>query len=94
MRAKHAQTGAIVQESSDGTLETGKPGPSGSPENAAGLDEFDTAILRYLERHGRATNYEVGEAVGLSASATSRRILALESSATARSLTSGCWANR
>lgn len=44
----------------------------------AGLDELDAAILRYLEGHGRATNYEVGEAVGLSASAASRRILALE----------------
>src|SRR4051812_43898496 len=45
---------------------------------AAGMDDLDAAILRYLERHGRATNYEVGEAVGLSASAASRRIQALE----------------
>ena len=44
----------------------------------SGLDELDAAILRYLEGHGRATNYEVGEAVGLSASAASRRIQALE----------------
>jgi len=43
-----------------------------------GLDELDTAILRYLERNGRATNFDVGEAVGLSASAASRRIQALE----------------
>ena len=43
------------------------------------LDELDAAILRYLEGNGRATNYEVGEAVGLSASAASRRIQALES---------------
>ena len=42
------------------------------------MDELDRAILNHLERHGRATNYEVGEAVGLSASAASRRILALE----------------
>lgn len=42
------------------------------------MDELDAAILRYLEHHGRATNYEVGEAVGLSASAASRRIQALE----------------
>ena len=41
-------------------------------------DNLDSAILRYLERRGRATNYEVGEAVGLSASAASRRIQALE----------------
>ena len=47
-----------------------------TPES--GLDELDAAILRYLEGHGRATNYEVGEAVGLSASAASRRIQALE----------------
>jgi DNA-binding Lrp family transcriptional regulator len=42
------------------------------------MDDLDTAILQYLERNGRATNYEVGEAVGLSASASSRRIQALE----------------
>jgi len=51
---------------------------------AAGLDELDVAILRYLSRHGRATNYEVGETVGLSASAASRRILALEASGAIR----------
>jgi DNA-binding Lrp family transcriptional regulator len=51
---------------------------------AAGLDELDAAILRFLERHGRATNFEVGEAVGLSASAASRRIQALEASGAIR----------
>lgn len=56
----------------------------GELSSAAALDELDTAILRYLERHGRATNYEVGDAVGLSASAASRRILALESSGAIR----------
>jgi len=45
---------------------------------ATGMDDLDAAILRHLERNGRATNYEVGEAVGLSASAASRRIQALE----------------
>ncbi len=48
------------------------------------LDELDIAILRFLERQGRATNFEVGEAVGLSASAASRRILALEASGAIR----------
>ena len=48
------------------------------------LDELDTAILRFLRQHGRATNYEVGEAVGLSASAASRRIQALEVSGAIR----------
>ncbi len=43
-----------------------------------GLDEFDRAILGVLERNGRATNAEVGEAVGLSASAASRRVQVLE----------------
>ena len=47
---------------------------------ASGLDELDVAILRYLEQNGRATNYEVGEAVGLAASAASRRIQDLEAS--------------
>lgn len=48
------------------------------------LDDLDVSILRHLEHHGRATNYEVGEAVGLSASAASRRILALEASGAIR----------
>lgn len=55
-----------------------------SNASAVGLDELDAAILRYLARNGRATNYEVGEAVGLSASAASRRILTLESSGAIR----------
>jgi Lrp/AsnC family transcriptional regulator, leucine-responsive regulatory protein len=69
-----------------GTREAMDPNrPSSAPSRPAPiLDDFDTAILRYLARHGRATNYEVGEAVGLSASAASRRILALESSGAIR----------
>jgi DNA-binding Lrp family transcriptional regulator len=50
----------------------------------AGMDDLDAAILRHLERNGRATNYEVGEAVGLSASAASRRIQALETTGAIR----------
>jgi DNA-binding Lrp family transcriptional regulator len=50
----------------------------------SGLDDLDASILRYLEKHGRATNFEVGEAVGLSASAASRRILSLETSGAIR----------
>ena len=53
-------------------------------EGPGGLDELDEAILRFLTGNGRATNYEVGEAVGLSASAASRRILALEASGAIR----------
>ena len=49
-----------------------------------GLDELDAAILRFLQRNGRATNYEVGEAVGLSASAASRRIQTLEAAGAIR----------
>ncbi|MGD0521997.1 MAG: Lrp/AsnC family transcriptional regulator [Terracidiphilus sp.] len=68
---------------SDSTQESTAAQPETPMEDAPtdainGLDELDAAILRHLERHGRATNYEVGEAVGLSASAASRRILALE----------------
>jgi Lrp/AsnC family leucine-responsive transcriptional regulator len=55
-----------------------------APGQDAGLDELDAAILRCLERNGRATNYDVGEAVGLSASAASRRILALETTGAIR----------
>lgn len=79
MRTKGDQTSPYSHETSDER-------PQNSPISAAaGLDDFDTAILLYLERHGRATNYEVGEAVGLSASAASRRILALESAGAIRS---------
>src|SRR3569833_2752806 len=55
-------------------------------KNAEGLDldDLDGSILRFLQRNGRATNYEVGEAVGLSSSAASRRIQALESAGVIR----------
>jgi Lrp/AsnC family transcriptional regulator, leucine-responsive regulatory protein len=55
-----------------------------APEPKGRLDELDSAIVRHLERNGRATNYEVGEAVGLSPSAASRRILALETAGAIR----------
>jgi Lrp/AsnC family leucine-responsive transcriptional regulator len=51
---------------------------------SSALDEFDFAIIEFLERNGRATNAEVGDAVGLSASAASRRIQALEASGAIR----------
>lgn len=57
---------------------------AGTEASASGLDELDIAILRHLEENGRATNFEVGEAVGLSASAASRRIQALEVSGAIR----------
>ena len=53
-----------------------------SPE--VDLDDFDRAILGVLGRNGRATNSEVGEAVGLSASAASRRVQMLEESGAIR----------
>jgi Lrp/AsnC family transcriptional regulator, leucine-responsive regulatory protein len=75
MRTKREKNGGFLQEPSE-------PVPA---EPWAGLlDALDAAILRYLETHGRATNYEVGEAVGLSASAASRRIQALEASGAIR----------
>ncbi len=78
MGTKRDQESRILQESSERVARPGRL------NTAAGLDELDAAILRYLEHHGRATNYEVGEAVGLSASAASRRILALEISGAIR----------
>ena len=50
----------------------------------ADLDDLDASILRYLQRNGRATNFEVGESVGLSASAASRRIQSLEAAGVIR----------
>jgi DNA-binding Lrp family transcriptional regulator len=67
------------------SAEAVQPYKSPSTEGeAGGLDELDEAILRHLERQGRATNFEVGEAVGLSASAASRRIQALEAAGAIR----------
>jgi DNA-binding Lrp family transcriptional regulator len=66
--------------------EIANPQPEGEFAGRTGnsLDDLDAAILLHLERNGRATNYEVGEAVGLSASAASRRIQALEASGAIR----------
>ncbi len=81
MGTKRELNGHSAQESgAEASEDALKAAPSG--RNA--LDELDAAILRHLERHGRATNYEVGEAVGLSASAASRRIQALEASGAIR----------
>lgn len=75
MGTKRTQSSAIAHKSSE------EPSPTGP---GASLDELDAAILRVLESNARATNYEVGEAVGLSASAASRRIQALESTGAIR----------
>jgi DNA-binding Lrp family transcriptional regulator len=72
------------QETPGISTQPGKLIPQADLTTTAGLDTFDAAILRHLAGHGRATNYEVGEAVGLSASAASRRIQALESSGAIR----------
>lgn len=96
MRTKRVENAPNVQESVSPRAEIGLetslgPEPTGAPEwtgpgmgMAVGLDELDAAILSFLERRGRATNFEVGEAVGLSASAASRRIQALEVSGAIR----------
>lgn len=44
------------------------------------LDSIDTAMLRILQQHGRISNAELAERVGLSASACSRRLDILEKS--------------
>jgi DNA-binding Lrp family transcriptional regulator len=75
MGTKREQNRLPVQESGE---------PPGRDSSQRGLDELDAAILRFLEGNGRATNYDVGEAVGLSASAASRRIQALEASGAIR----------
>lgn len=78
MGTKRENNDAITHEST-------RSGAEMDTETAAGeLDELDLAILRYLERNGRATNFEVGDAVGLSPSAASRRIQALETSGAIR----------
>jgi DNA-binding Lrp family transcriptional regulator len=63
---------------------TGDLEEQGTETAGGALDELDVAILRFLEHNGRAHNYEVGAAAGLSASAASRRIQALEASGAIR----------
>jgi DNA-binding Lrp family transcriptional regulator len=88
MGTKREQSAPLAQQSPETlqSVEILRPaaGLGAAGPEAAGLDELDLAILRHLARHGRATNFEVGEAVGLSASAASRRILALEASGAIR----------
>jgi Lrp/AsnC family transcriptional regulator, leucine-responsive regulatory protein len=77
----------LAQQSREAERMDGPQPPTGlvaAGLRAAELDELDAAILHHLARQGRATNFEVGEAVGLSASAASRRILALEASGAIR----------
>jgi Lrp/AsnC family leucine-responsive transcriptional regulator len=78
MSTKHVKSDDIAQEYSASHLGTE------TANLAVELDELDEAILHHLQRNGRATNYEVGEAAGLSASAASRRIQALEASGAIR----------
>jgi Lrp/AsnC family transcriptional regulator, leucine-responsive regulatory protein len=49
-------------------------------ETEAGLDALDRRILQALQTHGRATYDELAAGVGLSASATLRRVKRLEES--------------
>lgn len=44
------------------------------------IDDIDRRILRELQRNGRLSNLELAERVGLSPSATSRRVAELERS--------------
>jgi Lrp/AsnC family transcriptional regulator, leucine-responsive regulatory protein len=76
MGTKRDKNSQIAHKSTASVAPNGDSGPR--PGQSSELDELDLAILRHLEREGRATNFEVGEAVGLSPSAASRRILALE----------------
>ena len=82
MGTKRDKNGTLAQESGASWLESGTEAAPAPGNN--GFDELDAASLRHLKRHGRATNYEVGEAVGLSASAASCRIQALETAGAIR----------
>jgi Lrp/AsnC family leucine-responsive transcriptional regulator len=82
MRTKRERTAQSMHNSSASSPEIA---PEYAPHpGRLRLDEIDEAVLHFLERNGRATNYEVGEAVGVSASAASRRIQSLEASGAIR----------
>ncbi len=82
MGTKRDRKGDLLHDSTHHSARTSTD--AAPAERDAGLDELDASILRFLERNGRATNFEVGEAVGLSASAASRRIQALETAGAIR----------
>jgi DNA-binding Lrp family transcriptional regulator len=85
MGTKRVQFAGLAQENGVAGQAGAPSHPGSAPASGKnGLDELDTAILLCLEHNGRATNYEVGEQVGLSASAASRRIQALEASGAIR----------
>jgi len=78
MSTKRAKNGAYARKT------TQKQAAQREEPVRADLDDFDRAILEFLERNGRATNADLGEAVGLSPSAASRRVQALEESGAIR----------
>jgi DNA-binding Lrp family transcriptional regulator len=82
MNTRRDKNGGSMHTLGESGTEAGELGSMSS--ESTGLDDLDEAILRHLERHGRATNFEVGEAVGLSGSAASRRIQALEAAGAIR----------
>lgn len=55
--------------------------PNASPSTVEGtLDRYDRQILDILQRHGRISNQELAERIGLSPSPCLRRVRALEDS--------------
>jgi DNA-binding Lrp family transcriptional regulator len=82
MSTKRDRNSGKAHNVSADSLKQGEPVTEA--DGAGALDELDEAILRHLEHNGRATNFEVGEAVGLSASAASRRIQAMEAAGAIR----------
>lgn len=82
MGTKRERNARAAQDLTAAPSKSAQEAPSAA--TGAVFDELDAAILGHLGVHGRATNYEVGEAVGLSASAASRRIQALEASGAIR----------
>ena len=82
MSTKRVRNGSNLHDLSTDSVEPGRTAIAAGETGT--LDDMDEAILRHLERHGRATNFEVGEAVGLSPSAASRRIQALEAAGAIR----------
>lgn len=56
------------------------PRKSAKTTNAAGLDAFDRAILRLIQKDNKTPHRKIAEAVHLSAAAVQRRIVAMEES--------------
>src|SRR6201991_5018972 len=70
----------VLKRSKSGKTSAAAPAPAApeAVEHGAGLDRYDIAILRELQRDARQSNTELAARIGISAAPTWRRVRWLE----------------